>query len=337
MSKLTLEEIAKLAGVSRSTVSRVVNNHVSVRPIVRERVLQVIEETGYHPDPAARWLASQRSGILGLVVPRAIQFLFTDPYYPRIMQGITQACNTHDYILSLFLFHTADDEEKIAMRVLRNRLVDGIIVSALPIDDPLTAQLQAHDIPFVMIGRPAETSTINFVDVDNLSGAHSAVSHLIRTGYQRIATITGPRNTMVGQDRYQGYLNALNERGCQIYESLTVEGDFTEQGGYLAMQRLLRHQPDAVFVASDTMAQGALRALRQAGLAVPDDVAIIGYDDLPSSAITDPPLTTIRQPIRRLGAQAVEILLDILHNEPQSPRHIVTTTELVIRASCGSA
>jgi LacI family transcriptional regulator len=336
MSKLTLEEIAKLAGVSRSTVSRVINNHVSVRPTVRERVLQVIEETGYHPDPAARWLASQRSGILGLVVPRAIQFLFTDPYYPRIMQGISQTCNIHDYILSLFLFHTADDEEKIAMRVLRNKLVDGIIVSALPIGDPLTAQLQAYEIPFVMIGRPADPSTINFVDVDNVSGAYNGVSHLIRTGYQRIATITCPLNTMVGQDRRQGYLNALNERGRSVDEALIIEGDFTEQGGYLAMQRLLHLQPDAVFVASDTMALGALRALRQAGLSVPGDIAVIGYDDLPSSAISDPPLTTIRQPIRRLGAQAVEILLDILNNGPQPPRHVVTTTELVIRTSCGS-
>lgn len=336
MSKLTLEEIARLAGVSRSTVSRVVNNHTSVRPVVRERVRQVINETGYLPNPAARSLARRRSGIIGLVVPRAIQFLFTDPYYPRLIQGISQACNTNDFILSLFLFHTEDDEQKIATRVLRNQLVEGIIVSALPIGDPLVAWLQAHELPFVMVGRPSNPSEFSFVDVDNVAGAYSAASHLIRTGYRRLATITCPLNTMVGQHRRQGYVNALNDRGLPVDQSLIAEGDFTEQGGYLSMHRLIPHHPEAVFVGSDTMALGALRALRQAGLAVPKDIAVVGYDDLPSSAISEPPLTTVRQPIRRLGAQAVENLLDILNNGPNPPRHVVTGTELIIRESCGS-
>lgn len=336
MSKLTLEQIAELSGVSRSTVSRVVNHHVSVRPAVRQRVLKVIEETGYHPDPAARSLASQRSGIIGLVIPRAVQFLFIDPYYPRIMQGIAQACNTHDYILSLFLFHTEAEEQRLSLRVTRQQLVDGVIVSALPVDDPLTVQLLENDVPFVMIGRPTDPARISFVDVDNVEGAYAAVSHLARLGYQRIATITGPLNTAVGLDRRQGYLNALNERGYSLDETLVVEGDFTEAGGYMAMQRLLPHHPTAVFVASDTMAMGALRALRSAGLAVPHDVALIGFDDLPGSAIADPPLTTIRQPIRRLGALAIETLIDILTNGPLPPRQVIMTTQLVIRNSCGS-
>jgi len=336
INKLTLEEIARLAGVSRSTVSRVVNNHASVRTAVRERVQQVIRETSYHPDPAARSLAGRRSGIIGLVVPRAIQFLFTDPYYPRLMQGITQSCNNNDYILSLFLFHTEDDEQKIATRVLRNQLVDGVIVSALPIDHPLVEQLLIHQLPFVMVGRPSDSPEVNFVDVDNVAGAYSAVSHLICLGYRRIATITCPPNTTVGQHRRQGYVNALNDRGLSVDESLIVEGDFTEQGGYLAMRRLIPHRPEAVFVGSDTMALGALRALRQIGLVVPRDMAIVGYDDLPSAAVSDPPLTTVRQPIRRLGAQAVENLLDILNNGPYPPRRVVTTTELIIRESCGS-
>jgi LacI family transcriptional regulator len=303
---------------------------------VRQRVLKLIEETGYHPDPAARSLASQRSGIIGLVIPRAVQLLFIDPYYPRIMQGIAQACNTHDYILSLFLFHTEAEEQRLSPRVTRKQLVDGVIVSALPVDDPLATQLLENDVPLVMIGRPSDPSRISFVDVDNIEGANNAVSHLVRLGYQRIATITGPLNTAVGLDRRQGYLNALNERGYPLDEALIVEGDFTEAGGYMAMQRLLPHRPEAVFVASDTMAMGALRALRNAGLAVPRDVAIIGFDDLPGSAIADPPLTTIRQPIRRLGALAVETLIDILTNGPQPLRQVIMTTQLVMRDSCGS-
>ncbi len=336
MGKLTLEEIAELAGVSRSTVSRVVNNHAGVKPAVRSRVLKIIQETGYHPDPAARSLASHRSGIIGLVVPRAVQFLFTDPYYPRLLQGIAQACNSYDYILSLFLFHTEEEEQKLSPRVLRHQLVDGVILSALPLDDPLVKQLVENKVPFVMIGRPDDPTEVSFVNVDNVAGAYSAVRHLIQLGRKRIATITGPLDTTVGLDRKQGYLNALNDRGIMIDERLIVEGDFTEVGGYLGMQRLLPQQPQAVFVASDTMALGALRALRQAGVNVPAEVAVIGYDDLPLSATSEPPLTTVRQPIRRLGAQAVESLVDILVNGPQPPRRVVTTTELVIRASCGS-
>ncbi len=338
MSKLTLEQVAELSGVSRSTVSRVVNNQANVRSEVRQRVLQVINETGYHPDPAARSLASQRSGIIGLVIPRAVQFLFTDPYYPRLMQGIAQACNTHDYILSLFLFHTQDEERKISLRVARKQLIDGVILSALPVDDPLIPRLIENKVPFVMIGRPeGDATSINFVDIDNVTGAYNAVSYLMRLGYKQIATITGPLDTMVGLDRRQGYLNALNERSRMIDEALMIEGDFTEASGYRAMQQLLPQKPEAVFVASDTMAMGALRALRSAGLSVPQDMAMVGFDDLPSSAISDPPLTTVRQPIRRVGAQAVEILLDSLTNNPSSPRHIIMTTELVVRASCGGS
>ena len=261
VDKLTLEQIAKLAGVSRSTVSRVINHHPNVKSEVRQRVMKVVAETGYHPNPAARSLASQRSGVIGLVIPRAVQSLFTDPYYPRLMQGVAQACNANDYTLSLFLFHTEDEEHKLYPRVLRTRLIDGLIVSAAQIDDPLIPELMDNGVPFVMVGRPGDLPGVSFVNVDNAVGVYTATSHLIRSGYKRIAAITGPLNTTVGLDRRQGYLDALNDRGHSIDDRLIVEGDFTELGGYAAMQRLIPHRPDAVFIASDTMAFGALRAL----------------------------------------------------------------------------
>jgi LacI family transcriptional regulator len=334
VSKLTVEQIAKLSGVSRSTVSRVINHHPNVKPRVRQRVMEVIAETGYHPNPAARSLASRRSGILGLVIPRAVQSLFIDPYYPRLMQGVAQACNTNDYTLSLFLFHTEGEEQKLYPRVLSTHLIDGVIVSASQIGDPLIPQLIENCVPFVMVGRPDDMPDVSFVNVDNAAGVYTATSHLIRSGYKRIAAITGPLNTTVGLDRRQGYLDALNDRSRSFDETLIVEGDFSELGGYAAMQRLIPRRPDAVVIASDTMAFGALRALRDAGLCVPDDIAVVGFDDLPTSALADPPLTTIRQPIRRIGAQAVETLIDILANGPQPPRRITLSTELIIRSSC---
>lgn len=333
MGKLTLEQIAQLADVSRSTVSRVVNNHPNVSPEVRQRVMHIIAETGYQPDPAARSLAARRSGIIGLVIPRAVHSLFTDPYFPRLMQGIAQACNANDYTLSLFLFHTEDDEQKLYPRVLRTQLVDGIIATGSQIDEPLIPKLIKNQVPFVMVGRPSDTLQVSFVDADNAVGAYTATRHLIQSGYQRIATITGPLNTMVGLDRRQGYLDALNDRGRSIEGDLMIEGDFTEFGGYAAMRRLLPQGPDAVFVASDTMAFGALRALREVGLSVPGDVAVVGFDDLPTAISADPPLTTVRQPIRRVGAQAVETLLDILANGPEPVRRITMSTQLIIRSS----
>jgi LacI family transcriptional regulator len=337
MSKLTLEEIAQLSGVSRSTVSRVINDQPNVKAEVRERVLRVVAETGYHPDPAARSLAGRRTGVIGLVIPRAVTMLFNDPYIPRLLQGITQTCNAHDYTLSLFLLHTQEEEEKLHPRILRTQLFDGVIVQAAQIGDSLISQMVEYDVPFVMIGRPQADPSISFVNVDNVIGAYTAVSHLIQLGYTRIATVTGPLDQSAGLDRRQGYLNALQDRGRRRDDNLMVQGDFTETSGYISMQRLLPYQPDAVFVASDTMAFGALRALRQAGLSVPEDVAVIGFDDLMPSATSDPPLTTIRQPILRVGTQVVETLIDILHNGLKPARRIVMPTELVIRSSCGAA
>ena len=333
--KLTIRQIAKLAGVSRSSVSRVINDHTNVSPELREQVQRVIAETGYHPDPIARSLSNRRSHIIGLVIPLAIRSLFEDPFFPRLMQGISQGCNSHDYTLSLFLFHSEEEERELYHRISHNRLLDGFIITATRTGDPLIPELLASEIPFVVHGKH-ENPRVSFVEVDNESGAYTAVSHLVREGHQHIALITGPSTSLAAEDRKQGYLKALRERRVPVDESLTTRGDFTETSGYEAMQRLLPHKPDAVFVASDTMALGAMRALREAGRKVPDGIAVVGFDDLPQATTADPPLTTVRQPIQRAGALAVEMLIDILENGAEPPRHIILPTELVIRASCGS-
>lgn len=333
--KLTIRQIAKLAGVSRSTVSRVINDHPNVSPETREIVARVVAETGFHPDPVARSLSSRRAGIIGLVIPLTIQSLFEDPFFPRLVQGISRGCNTHDYTLTLFLLHSLEEEAKLHARVSRRQFLDGLILTATRYDDPLFPQLISNRIPFVVHGRH-EDPRVSFVDVDNVSGAHTAVTHLVRLGRRRIALITGPSSSLAAEDRKRGYLNALQERRVPVDESLIIHGDFTETSSYEAMQRLLPHSPDAVFVASDSMALGALRALREAGKRVPDELAVVGFDDMPQAATADPPLTTIRQPIGRAGVLAVEMLNDILENGPEPSRRIILPTELVIRASCGS-
>jgi LacI family transcriptional regulator len=333
--KLTIRQIAKLAGVSRSTVSRVINDHPNVSAETRSQVLQLVAETGFYPDPIARSLSSRRAGIIGLVIPLAIQSLFEDPFFPRLMQGISQGCNLHDYILSLFLLHTLEEEARLYPRISRRQLLDGVIVTATRNQDPLVPELLTNRVPFVQHGRH-EDPRVNFVDVDNVNGAYCAVAHLARLGRRRIALIAGPASSLAAEDRKRGYLNALQERRVPVDDALIICGDFTETSGDQAMQRLLPHEPDAVFVVSDSMALGALRTLRKAEKRVPEDVALVGFDDLTHAATADPPLTTIRQPIQRTGALAVEMLNDILENGAQPARHVILPTELVIRASCGS-
>ena len=333
--KLTIRQIAKLAGVSRSTVSRVINDYPNVSPETREQVRKVVAETGFHPDPIARSLSSRRAGIIGLVIPLAIQSLFEDPFFPRLMQGISKGCNSHDYTLSLFLLHTLEEEARLYPRISRSQLLDGVIVTATQGGDPLILQLLANQIPFVVHGRH-EDPRVSFVEVDNVTGAYTAATHLIRLGRRRIALITGPSGSLAAEDRKRGYLNALQERRVRVDESLIIRGDFTETSGYEEMKRLLPHEPDAVFVASDSMALGALRALREARKRVPDEVAVVGFDDIPQAATANPSLTTIRQPIQRTGVLAVEMLIDILENGGDPPRRIILPTELVIRSSCGS-
>jgi len=335
----TLEEVAQLAGVSRSTVSRVINDHPSVRPDTREQVWQAVRKSGYQPHAVARSLATNRTQIIGMVIPEAVTTLFTDPFFPLLLRGATEVCNTHRYQLLLSLFDDPDGQEEMYQRILRSGYLDGVILASASLDDPLIPNLLRDRIPFVSVGRhPNER--VHYVDVDNVAGARMAVEHLIRQGHQRIATITGRLDMTAGQDRLEGYRQTLRAHRISVEEDLIVEGDFTEGSGTVALQRLLPASPDAVFVASDIMAIGALKALRQAGRQVPQDIALVSFDDIPIASAIEPSLTTVRQPIERMGSMAIEVLLSVLEGsseEEASAHRIILPTELMIRASCGSA
>lgn len=331
----TLEEVARLAGVSRSTVSRVINNHPNVRPEVRKRVWEVIQQVGYQPHAAARSLVTNRTQMLGLVIPRGLVTLFSDPFFPILIRGVADVCTARRYYLMLSFFSDPHQQEELYRRALRSRLLDGVILSGAPLDDPLVPWLLQDNTPFVVAGRYPD-ERVTYVDVDNVGGARMAVEHLLRLGHRRIATITGPLTMMAGQDRLEGYRQALLSRGIPVHDALIAEGDFTEEGARVAMQRLLPQRPTAVFAASDTMAVGAMKAIREAGLRIPDDIAIVGFDDLPIASAVDPPLTTVRQPIERMGAMAAEMLIGLVEGTITGPQHVILPTQLIVRASCGS-
>ncbi len=326
----TLVEIAKRAGVSRSTVSRVMNDHPNVDQATRARVLSVAESLNYQPNMAARSLAAGRTRILGLAIPTGVATLFTDPYFPLLIQGITSACNAHNHSVMLWLGEP--EYERLTIRqILQGGLIDGVILASALTSDPILQALIKHHLPFILIGRHLGNDSVSYVDADNLGGSRQMVSYMLRLGRKRVATITGPKNMIAGIDRLQGYLDALRDRKIALDPNLIVEGDFTQEGGYRAMQQLLPFDPDAVFIASDAMALGALRALHEAGKRIPEDIAVAGFDDIPFSARTDPPLTTIRQPIQRLGSVAAETLIDMISHPGTQPQRVVLPTELVIR------
>jgi len=332
---ITLVEIAKQAGVSRSTVSRVMTNHPSVDPETRSRVLAVAEQLNYQPNLAARSLAAGKTHVLGLVIPMGVRTLFIDPYFPLLIRGISAACTANDHSVMLWLAEP-EYERRTMGRILSGGIIDGVILASALMDDPVQDALIKSNFPFVLVGRHPGDDRVSYVDVDNRDSSRQAVTYLLSLGYRRVATITGPKNMIAGSDRLEGYLLALHERGVPYDPDLVVESDFTEEGGYNAMQQLLPREPDALFAANDVMAMGAMRALREAGKSVPDDVAVIGYDDMPFAVHSSPPLSSVRQPIYRTGMVAAETLIDMISQPDGAPRRVIMPTELVIRESIGS-
>ncbi len=337
----TLDEVAKSAGVSRSTVSRVINDHPSVSDETRAKVQAAIEQCGYRPNAVARSLATNRTNILGMVVPESVTKLFTDPYFPLMLRGATEACNRRGYHLILSLFTASVESSIMHDRIARSGYLDGLIAANASLDDKLIPGLFAEGIPFVNIGRHPD-DRVNYVDVDNRGGARMATEHLVRLGHKRIAMIGGPADMTPAQDRLDGYLEVMSTHRLPASKGLIAEGDFTEAGGRAAMLELLAENPTAVFAASDSMAVGAVKAIRAQGLRIPDDVAIVGFDDIPSARTVDPELTTIRQPIERIGQLAVEMLINVIDGKAAegnmaATQRFVLPTELIVRGSCGSS
>ncbi|WP_328911805.1 MULTISPECIES: LacI family DNA-binding transcriptional regulator [unclassified Streptomyces] len=337
----TLEAVAARAGVSRATASRVVNGGAGVRGPLVERVRQAVDELGYVPNQAARTLVTRRNDAIAVVVAEPETRFFTDPFFARQVRGISKELTAHDNQLVLLLTDAVADYERVG-RYLSGGHVDGALIFSLHTDDSLTVLAKEAGVPIVIGGRPTwREQTLGrrtlYVDCDNRGGARDAVRHLLARGRRRIAHITGPLDQPASVDRLDGFRDVLPDTD----PGLIAEGDFTPDGGARAMTELLERSPDldGVFAASDVMASGALRVLRVRGRRVPDDVAVVGFDDMVSVAEwTDPPLTTVRQDIEEMGRLMARLLLRTL--EPPADAlgvpalsSIVTPTRLVVRAS----
>ena len=336
--RMNLEDIAKKAGVSRSTVSRVINGEAYVSDKTRQRVLEIVEAEAFTPNMAARTLVTQRTQMIGIVIPDEFKDVFSNEipyYYSALLQGISEAARPHDYAPLLWIGHH-DDVEEGYRRLLKNRWMDGlIIVSSLKSETMLVTSLLKNRTPFVLIGRPLkQEGQISYVSIENSTAAEQAVRHLLGAGRTRVGAIVGNVDNADSQDRLTGYKQALKSAGIAVDRDLIVTGQFTRAWGYAAMKRLLSAHVDGVFAFSDMIALGALDAIREAGLRVPDDISLVGFDDLPAAAQANPPLTTVRQPITQKGARAAALLIERIEKGTGEPAHILLPTQLVIRQSC---
>ncbi|GAB2849356.1 LacI family DNA-binding transcriptional regulator [Streptomyces deserti] len=350
----TLEAVAARAGVSRATVSRVVNGADGVREPLVERVRRAVEELGYVPNQAARSLVTKRHDAVAVVIAEPETRVFADPFFAQQLRGISKELTAHDNQLVLLLIEGRDDHARVA-RYLAGGHVDGALVFSLHLDDPLPGLIRRAGVPTVFGGRPGwsdegtlppargsagagQTPTAVYVDSDNRGGAREAVRHLVGLGRTRIAHITGPLDQTSAVDRLDGFRDVMVDADPR----LVAEGDFTPVGGERAMRELLGRCPDldAVFAANDLMAAGAMRVLREHGRRVPQDVAVVGFDDmLPVAEQTDPPLTTVRQDIETMGRLMARLLLRGLDRPTAedavggTPSSVVLPTTLVRRAS----
>ncbi|WP_330340774.1 LacI family DNA-binding transcriptional regulator [Streptomyces sp. NBC_00557] len=330
----TLEEVAARAGVGRGTVSRVINNAAGVKESTRRAVQQAIAELGYVPNLAARSLAGSRADAVALVMTEPDWRQFAEPFFSEIVSSLGDGLADTGIQLLLTLVRSGAERRRL-LEYARGGRVDGVLLMSVHADDPLPDMLAEARVPTVLLGRRSGDEHVSYVDADNVGGARSAVSHLLERGRTAIATITGPSDMYVAQCRLRGYREALAAAGLHGKPSWIAEGDFTRESGRLAMARLIERHPeiDGVLAASDTTAAGALQALRAAGRRVPEDVAVVGFDDFPLAEQTVPPLTTVRQPLQEIGRAMVRLLLEEIEEPSLAWRHVILRTELVVRES----
>ncbi|TVL91670.1 LacI family DNA-binding transcriptional regulator [Streptomyces sp. SAJ15] len=340
----TLEEVAARAGVGRGTVSRVINGSPRVSDRTRAAVEQAVAELGYVPNRVARALAAGSADAVALVIPEPETRLFAEPYFSDIIRGVGAELAEADLQLLLTLVRTPKERQRFADYLAGNR-VDGVLVVSVHVDDPLPDLLERIEMPAVLSGRRSARETVAYVDADNTGGAGAAVAHLAARGRRTIATITGPSDMYAASCRLDGYRAALDAADLPFDPRLVGSADFTEEGGRRAMRALLDRCPalDAVFAASDVMAAGARQVLREAGRRVPDDVALVGFDDSAVARHMDPPLTSVRQPTEEMGRAMVRVLLEQIDEQRGRGRRtagrvrertrLVLPTELVCRAS----
>ncbi|MFE9252568.1 LacI family DNA-binding transcriptional regulator [Streptomyces sp. NPDC007088] len=337
----TLEDVARVAGVSRATVSRVVNGVRNVDPAIQSAVREAITATGYAPNRAARSLVTRRAGTIALVVSGAggdaegadfAARVFADPFFGRVVGGVVGYLRPRS-LHPVLLFAETDVTREQVIAYLRQGSADGALVVSTHAADPLPARIVETGVPAVLFARPGIPVPLSYVDLAHREGGRMAAEHLLERGRSRIVTITGPLDVLAGQDRLTGFREAMARRGTAHVPF--AEGGFTLASGEEAMRGLLREVPDldGVFAANDLMAQGACQVLREQGRRIPRDVSVVGFDDSAAATTCRPPLTTVRQPVEAMGAEMARLLHERIEGGPAEAEAVLFDPELIVRES----
>lgn len=337
--RITSQDVADAAGVSRTTVSLVLNNvpGIQISEETRKKIQTVASELGYVPDAAARALVSGRTQIIGLLLIRRPHLIISDGFLTQILDGLLEDIHRSRLRL-LFDIIEPKHQKEAYLNLVRAKHIDGIIIFGPRLDDKALKVLEKDGVPVVLIGQLPE-SKIHSVDIDNFNASRTAVEHLIRLGHSRIACIINSSvKYTAAADRLAGYKQALKDAGIPYSENLIRFGNFTASSGYREMQSLFDNTPDftAVFISSDEVAVGAIAAIHEHGLKIPDEIALVGFDDLPIARYLEPPLTTVAVPALELARRASSMLIDMLQGETVNDQRVILDTVLKIRESCGA-
>ncbi|MGB9757048.1 MAG: LacI family DNA-binding transcriptional regulator [Candidatus Bipolaricaulaceae bacterium] len=325
---VTIKDIAQVAGVSPSTVSRALNDSPLISKETKARIRRIAEELGYERNELARGLVKGTSRALGLIVPD-----ITNPFFAEIARGVSDVAHAEGYGVLLCTTEGDLTREAEYLRFLRRKRVDGLILSAVTMDDPNLSEVLNSSIPFVLVSRLVRGLDAPFVVGDDKTGARLAVEHLVRLGHEKIAFLGGPANVQSSHDRMIAYQGVLREYGLKLYSGLAVFADFTQKAGYEAAKKMLRgsSRPTAIFAANDVIALGVMEAAEELGLSIPQDLSLVGYDDISYAALPRIQLTTVAQPTYEMGKIAAEYLLAVCEGEAREKLRCVLPPRLVVR------
>ncbi|MFZ5351539.1 MAG: LacI family DNA-binding transcriptional regulator [Bacillota bacterium] len=336
---VTIKDVAKAAGVDPSTVSRVIADNPRISQKTKEKVLQVMNELDFHPNAIARSLANRSTQTIGVIMPNSSEQVFVNPFFTEVMRGISMSALKKGYNVLFSTGSNTEEEYKSTKRLVNEKRVDGLILLTSRVGDKTIEELMKKKFPFVVVGKPTKNENINWVDNNNSEAGYTATEHLIKQGHKAIGFIGGEFSYVFMGERFRGYKKALDVYGIEFSKDYLALEEFLEEGGYRAMKKLMavNKRMTAAVVADDLMAFGVMRAIREEGLRIPNDIAVVGFNDTPLARYVDPPLTSVEIFVFELGYNAAEILINQLEQEDEQKKHIIIPTRLIERKSSISA
>lgn len=332
---VTIKDVAKKAGVATSTVSRVLSNSPRISKATHEKVRKAMKELGYYPNLSAKNLVKRSTETLGMIMPRSAEDLFVNPFFPEVIRGIQALAQDRNYDLLMVSGRDEAEEKKAVEKIVYGKRCDGVLLLCSRTTDPLIEQLDDEGVPFVVIGKPATRPDVNWVDNDNVQASYVATKHLLDQGYRRIGFVSGSLSLVVSLDRLEGYKKALKDQNIAFNKDLIVYGDFDRETGYQAFKKLLtlEEPPDSVIAVDDVMALGVSRAAQELNLRLPEDLAIVGFNNTMLTEYTYPPITSVDIKIYDLGYQAAKLLINQIENPDAERKHVIVPTRLIVRKS----